>query len=139
MKDQKNEDFVNSLGVGSELLSFTDDYFLRVVGGELKGCHAVSFYETRDTRAVDRCPDGSWTRSGEMIRLVTQESATLALPMHQQIAIDADHSKMVKFTNRRDQSYEIVEGRLSECAKGAQNIIEARLEGAVERREHKGM
>jgi len=142
VKDQKNADFINSLGEGSELLRFTYDYFLRAVDGELKGCQIVSFFENRDTRAVDLRPDGSWARSGEMIRLVTQESATFALPteaMHQQIAIDADHSKMVKFTSRYDQSYKIVEGRLSECVKDAPNIIEARLASVVKWREHEGM
>ena len=118
-------------------MKFIYDYFLRAVEGELKGCQIVSFFETRDTRAVELCPDGSWAKSDEMIRLVTQESATFALPteaMHQQIAIDADHSKMVKFTNRYDQSYKIVEGRLSECVKEAPNIIEARLASVVMRR-----
>jgi hypothetical protein len=130
VRDQKNADFLGNLSEGSEFLRFTYDYFARAVESELKGCQIVSFYETRDTPAVEALPDGSWSRSGKMIRVVAQESATYALPDEsacQQIAIDADHSNMVKFTDNCDHHYITVRDRLSECVANAPHIIKARL------------
>jgi len=92
VKDQKNADFTNSLGEGSELFRFANDYFFRAVVGELKVARSSRF---ESHSGCDLRSDGSWTRSGEMIRLVPQESATFALPieaMHQQIAINADQT-----------------------------------------------
>jgi len=76
-----------------------------------------------------------------MIRVVTQESATFALPneaIHQQIAIDANHSDMVKFADNCDHHYITVRERLSECVGNALSIIEARLASAVKEGNHEG-
>jgi len=78
VKDQKNEYFINDLSVGSEFLRQSYQRFFQGVG--LKGYPITSTFELRDTQAVIVRPDGSWTRSGEKIRVVTQESATYALP-----------------------------------------------------------
>ena len=67
-----------------------------------------------------------------MIRMVTSESATCALPseaIHMQIPIDADHSTMVKFSDSHDPHYITVRDRLYECVKKAPEIIKNRLTG----------
>ena len=65
-----------------------------------------------------------------MVRMVTSESATWALPteaIHMQIPIDADHSTMVKYSDNHDPRYITVRVRLYECVKKAPGIIENRL------------
>jgi hypothetical protein len=74
--------------------------------------------------------DGRWERKGPMVRMVTSDSATWALPteaIHMQIPIDADHSTMVKFSDNYDPHYITVRDRLYECVKRAPGIIENRL------------
>jgi hypothetical protein len=128
VQDEANTKFVDSIGEGSELLRLAHDEFVRVAEAELTHCQIASFYEIKDTPAMVARPDGSWTRSGEMMRLVTEESATFAVPtepVHQQIAIGTGHLDMIKFS-RYDQCYLIVEGRLSECVKNAPSIVQGR-------------
>jgi hypothetical protein len=65
-----------------------------------------------------------------MVRMVTSDSATWALPtepIHMQIPIDADHSTMVKFSDNYDPHYIAVRDRLYECVKRAPGIIKNRL------------
>ena len=74
--------------------------------------------------------DGRWEREGPMVRMVTSDSATWALPteaIHMQIPIDADHSTMVKFSDNSDPDYSTVRDRLYECVKKAPGIIENRV------------
>ena len=74
--------------------------------------------------------DGRWEREGPIVRMVTSESATWALPteaIHMQIPIDADHSNMVKYSDNHDPHYITVKVRLCECVKKAPSIIENRL------------
>lgn len=133
VKEQKNAGFIASLGEGSKLLKSTHDYFVRAVAAPLGGCPMFSFYETKGTRAVVVRPDGSWSRSGHSLLLVTRGSATCSLPGEpaQQIGIDADHSNMVKFTRRNDPAYRLVAERLAECVRNAESIVGARLESTA--------
>jgi hypothetical protein len=127
VKDQKIEYFINDLREGSELLWQSYQRFIQC---ELKGCQITSCYEEKDTQRFVDDGSGKWTRSGEMLRIVTRESATFSLPteaIHMQLGINADHSNMVKFTDRYDPNYTRVRDRLSECVKNAPSILEARL------------
>jgi len=128
VKHQRNAHFVEDLREGSALLNHTNRQFLR--GFSLQDCQITSFYETRDTRAVVVRDDGHWERDGPMVRVVTSDSATWALPtdaIHMQIPIDADHSTMVKFPDNSDPHYITVRDRLYECVKKAPSTIENRL------------
>jgi hypothetical protein len=148
VKDQRNAHFVEDLREGSALLNNAYRQFLR--GFALKDCQITSFYEMRDTQVVVVCfhappsiscasadfdmlearDDGCWERNGPMVRMVTSDSATWALPteaIHMQIPIDADHFTMVKFSDSYDPHYIAVRGRLYECVKRAPGIIENRL------------
>jgi hypothetical protein len=67
---------------------------------------------------------------GPMVRMVTPDSATWALPteaIHMQIPIDADHSTMVKYSDNYDPHYITVRDRLYKCVKNAPALIESRL------------
>jgi len=138
VKDQKNEYFINDLREGSELLWQSYQRFTQCV--KLKGCLITSCYELRDTqRVMVDARTGRWARNGEMVRVVTRESATFALPtepIHMQLGIDADHSSMVKFADNSDHHYIRVRDRLSECVRNAPSIIEARF--AITGTNHEG-
>lgn len=141
MQDQNNEYFVNDLREGSELLRQAYQRFTQSV--QLEGCQITSCYELRDTQAVIVDPrTGRWI-TGEMIRVVTQDSATYALPtdpIHMQLGIDADHLSMVKFTDPFDHRYSIIRERLSQCVAKAPGIVEARVPKVeTPPRKHEGM
>ena len=82
--------------------------------------------------------DGRWEGKGPMVRMVTPESAARALPteaIHMQIPIDADHSSMVKYSDKYDPHYITVRDMLYECVKKAPGIIENRLARGASLRE----
>jgi hypothetical protein len=59
-----------------------------------------------------------------VIRLVTKESATHALPSEEfrdQISIDANHFDMVKYDTAYEGKYIVVFTRLKECMNGTVN------------------
>jgi hypothetical protein len=87
-------------------------------------------FASADSNVLEVRDDGCWERNGPMVRMVTSDSATWALPteaIHMQIPIDADHSNMVKFSDSYDPHYIAVRDRLYECVKKAPGIIENRL------------
>jgi len=132
VKNQRNAHFIDDLREGSALLNHAYRQFLR--GFTLKDCQITSFYEMRDTQAVVVRDDGRWERNGPMVRMVTADSATWALPteaIHMQIPIDADHSNIVKFSDNYDHRYIAVRDRLHECVKKAPGIIKNRLARGV--------
>jgi len=134
VKIRKNEHFINDLGEGSELLRLAHERFVEAV--ELRSCRIISLFELRDTLSVVVDPStGLWTRSGEMVRVVTRESATYSLPndaIHMQLGIDADHTNMVKLTDPLDHRYTRVRQRLLYCVRSAPSIIKSRLtDGAI--------
>jgi len=58
--------------------------------------------------------------------MVTQESATWFMSeedVHNQIAIAADHSSLVKFTGRTDPNYLMVREKLRELIKKAPKVL----------------
>jgi hypothetical protein len=58
--------------------------------------------------------------------MVTQDSATLFMPeeeVHNQIAIYADHSNIVKFTGRTDKNYLTVRSKLREVLEKVPAIL----------------
>lgn len=73
--------------------------------------------------------DGNWARTGKPIRMVTQDSATWFMPeeeVHNQIAITADHSNIVKFTSRADTNYVYVRSKIKEMVGKAPQILRQR-------------
>ncbi|KAA8899102.1 hypothetical protein FN846DRAFT_782513 [Sphaerosporella brunnea] len=128
VKGRKNEALVQNLMESSALLNNLHIAFQRSYKSSLKYCFVASFFETRDTNTVE-LPDGSWSRSGEPIRVVTRESATGFAPeeeAHNQIAIVADHSKLVQFKGRDDANYLHVRAKLKEMVRRTPKILQMR-------------
>lgn len=62
--------------------------------------------------------NGTWKRTGQILRSVTMESATYAVPneeSHNQIPLDSDHSNIVKCDHSSDGGFIIVITKLKEC------------------------
>ncbi|CCX13134.1 Similar to hypothetical protein AOL_s00004g380 [Arthrobotrys oligospora ATCC 24927]; acc. no. EGX54347 [Pyronema omphalodes CBS 100304] len=83
----------------------------------MEECTIVSFYENKNTHAyaVERTQDGEMRRCGDPIRMVSRDSAICPLSENcNQIAIQEDHSKMVKFKSRTDPHYQRVYSQVKE-------------------------
>jgi hypothetical protein len=68
--------------------------------------------------------NGIWKRTGQLLRAVTMESATFAVPneeFHNQIPLDSDHSNIVKYDHPSDDGFIIVLTKLKECVQKLQN------------------
>jgi hypothetical protein len=77
---------------------------------------------------------GVWEKSGPLIRLVTMESATYAVPkeaFHDQISLDADHSEMVKYDLPSEERYIAVLMRLKECVQRVPEFVGAGPKGVI--------
>jgi hypothetical protein len=62
--------------------------------------------------------------------MVTKDSAIWFVPKeeaHNQIAISADHSKLVKFEGQGDESYRRVGSTLTDMLKKAPNLVKKRM------------
>ncbi|KAF8539829.1 hypothetical protein BDD12DRAFT_736122, partial [Trichophaea hybrida] len=73
-----------------------------------------SFYALRKSRKLVKGPNGTWSRTGDLIVPVAVDSALLNLPntLETRIPVDNDHSNMVKFNARQDRTYRIVVSHL---------------------------
>lgn len=62
--------------------------------------------------------DGTWSRSGDYFEAVESSSSVLRLPdsIEETMAVDGDHSTMVKFEDRNHRSYTSVVRHLKAIA-----------------------
>ena len=61
--------------------------------------------------------------------MVSEASAAQSMPgeaLHSKIAIDADHSQIVKFISRPDQNYQNVRTKLVDFVEGAKKCLSER-------------
>ncbi|UKZ61236.1 uncharacterized protein TrAtP1_002504 [Trichoderma atroviride] len=90
----------------------------------------VSFYETGQTRQL-RFDSGSqrWERTGDFITKLDKDSALLQLPdvMEDKIPLNADHSMMVKFSNRSEEGYTSALRKLRQFEEEASKVVKARF------------
>ncbi|KAI5785392.1 hypothetical protein FPQ18DRAFT_87085 [Pyronema domesticum] len=114
VKGERNARFLQDLSPESEFLfSLRRDF--QNCHGSMKDCTVVSFYENKDTNSVMRTQSGEMKRCGDPIRMVTRESAICSLSKNcNQIAIQEDHSRMVKFRSRTDRHYQRVCSKIKE-------------------------
>ncbi|KAI4154500.1 MAG: hypothetical protein LQ340_001657 [Diploschistes diacapsis] len=77
----------------------------------------ISFFERKKSPTVKFQPDGQLTKTGPMIFMVTQESATstglTAAGGENNIPLNTDHSGLVKYQSRSQEEYKIVKSKLS--------------------------
>ena len=73
----------------------------------------------------DQQPDGTWARSGALITVVSKESALLGLPLvEEDVAVEGNHSTMVKFSSRNNAGYAKALGSLHIFEKQAKSVVE---------------
>ena len=71
--------------------------------------------------------DGTWARTGEYITVVSKDSALLGLPkVEQVIAIEGNHSTMVKFCSR-SAGYTKALGCLQRFEKEARDVVKGQF------------
>ncbi|KAA8908942.1 hypothetical protein FN846DRAFT_944125 [Sphaerosporella brunnea] len=136
LKGQPNADFVNDLREGSAFLDLAYDSFLR--GFTHDDCKITSFYEMQFTKTLVEI-DGKWMREGEPVQMVTKDSATWASrteALPDQVPLEANHSTLVKFSDRHDNKYEVVLGRIREQVVEAAEVIKKRHGHASTHGEH---
>ncbi|KAN0066705.1 hypothetical protein V8E54_015175 [Elaphomyces granulatus] len=105
--DDKAEALVRRLGDGdfrNELSSFPD---------VIKGKKVYTFSETRRTQTVTR-KTGQVRRDGDTVMAAGPNSVILGLPgdIEEVIPADKDHSDIVKFASRGDETYEDIKCRI---------------------------
>jgi len=105
--DDKAEALVRRLGDGdfrNELSSFPD---------VIKGKKVYTFSETRRTQTVTR-KTGQVRRDGDAVMAAGPNSVILGLPgdIEEVIPADKDHSDIVKFASRGDETYEDIKCRI---------------------------
>jgi len=84
---------------------------------------------TNANHAQQEDKSGKWTKTGEKVRMVTRDSATrinLDHKFHDQLPINADHSGMVKFSDRHGTPYEGVLSRIRGLVDEASETISKR-------------
>ena len=70
-------------------------------------------------------PDGTWARTGRHITVVSKESALLGLPyVEEEVAVEGNHSTMVKFSSQNNADYMKVLGSLHRFEKEATAVAE---------------
>jgi hypothetical protein len=74
-------------------------------------------------------PGESWQREGEFAMAVEDESALLQLPksIEEPIAVDADHSNLVKFETAQNKTYRNVRSIVKKMLSEAPAAIESRF------------
>ncbi|KAH8894167.1 hypothetical protein GQ53DRAFT_858785, partial [Thozetella sp. PMI_491] len=97
--------------------------FLKRLSDQFAGCcgnrfkyKIVSFYETKLSPTVEIQLDGTLTKTGSKIFMVTQKSATstglTSIADEDNIALPADHTGLVKYESMAQEEYSIVKERI---------------------------
>ncbi|KAI5788686.1 hypothetical protein FPQ18DRAFT_49826 [Pyronema domesticum] len=121
--DQKNSQLLRDLAVGAPLFKVIHQNFAQVFD-HMPGVCVISFYEALDSNAMKENQNGAWKRIGKLSRFVAAEPATYVVPndyVHNQIALDADHSNMIKYDNAFKDLFIIVLTKLKECVQNLKN------------------
>ena len=71
-------------------------------------------------------PDGTWARTGGYITVVSKDSSLLGLPQatEEGVAVEGNHSTMVKFSSRNNADYTQALGSLHRFEKEAKAAVE---------------
>ncbi|KAH6653092.1 hypothetical protein BKA67DRAFT_536788 [Truncatella angustata] len=122
VQGQPNEALIRDLLVDRDTEPST---FLKRVSSQFAECckgqyPVISFYELQHSPVVEKHPDGSLTKSGDKVLMVTEKSATstgiTAVADEDNIPFDTDHSGLVKFSARSQESYQIVKDKIKNLA-----------------------
>ncbi|KAK1579705.1 uncharacterized protein LY79DRAFT_652008, partial [Colletotrichum navitas] len=122
---QPNEALVHDLVVDND--SEASTFLKRLADDFAEKCkdhyRVMSFFERMLSPTVQRDDEGNWRKTGPASLLVTQKSATatgiVAVADEDNIALNSDHSGIVKYSSRGQGDYPIVRRRLIDCVERA--------------------
>ncbi|RYC65044.1 hypothetical protein CHU98_g1135 [Xylaria longipes] len=129
---EPNQALIESLVVDRD--SEPSEYLRRISGEfskEFEGEYVIiTFFERSYSSTVEVLADGTLSKTGKEVLLVTKESATkigvVPAGKEDNIPFDADHSGLVKY-DRGHEHYEIVRGRLEEVIADAKTKVAQRF------------
>ncbi|KAH8665485.1 hypothetical protein BGZ61DRAFT_366836 [Ilyonectria robusta] len=136
LRGQPNEAFIHDLLVDNNsepptFLKRLADQFSESCKGHYR---VVTFFERMLSPTAERGQDGKWRMTGPLSLVVTEKSTTstdlVAVAEEDNIALNTDHSGLVKYDSRSQGDYTIVRERLRRL------VDEARLEVAKRFAEH---
>ncbi|KAI5789408.1 hypothetical protein FPQ18DRAFT_261729 [Pyronema domesticum] len=126
-EEHPRQELLNQISTKSQLLADQLADFKNIVEDR----KIVSFYERQQTGHLKQDPTTQkWKRGeDEFSTAVDEESALLQFPdrMEAKIPVDADHSNMVKFDSKSNQTYRSVVGYLKDFAVNSDGVVSARL------------
>ena len=111
---------IDSSQLKQQLADFKDILYDRKV---------VSFYETEQSRRLQRNERGDWARTGDYFTSLESERAVLQLPKQIEtlIPLHSDHSGIVKFDNRNESGYRHTIEYLQSFEQDALAVVQARF------------
>ncbi|KAI5783495.1 hypothetical protein FPQ18DRAFT_266644, partial [Pyronema domesticum] len=133
VRGQQNARLVEDLRISSALLRAIHEDFVTKFES-IRNCQVISFYESKDSPAIMRLPNGDLRKNGRLVSQATRESATQAIPgerFHNQIPMNVDHSAIVKYDEYDSGNFIIVRGKLEDCIKGAEVVMKSSLDGGI--------
>ncbi|KAI5820655.1 hypothetical protein BZA77DRAFT_226720, partial [Pyronema omphalodes] len=126
-EEHPRQELLNQITTKSQLLADQLADFKNIVEDR----RIVSFYERQQTAHLKQDPTTlKWKRGEDQFSTaVDEESALLQFPdrMETKIPVDADHSNMVKFDSKSNQTYSSVVGYLRNVAANADGVVSGRL------------
>ncbi|KAH7129663.1 ankyrin repeat-containing protein, partial [Dactylonectria estremocensis] len=136
VRGQPNEALIHDLLVDSD--SEPSTFLKRLADQFSESCkghyRVVTFFERRLSPTLELDQDGKWRKTGRPSLLVTEKSTTstglVAVAEEDNIALNTDHSGLVKYDSRSQGDYTIVRERLRRL------VDEARLEVAKRFAQH---
>ncbi|EFQ30905.1 uncharacterized protein GLRG_06049 [Colletotrichum graminicola M1.001] len=125
VRGQPNDALVHDLIVDND--SEASTFLKRLADDFAEKCkdhyRVMSFFERMLSPTVQRDDEGNWRKTGPASLLVTQKSATatglVAVADEDNIALNADHSGIVKYSSRGQGDYPTVRRRLMDCVERA--------------------
>ncbi|KAI0967485.1 hypothetical protein F4678DRAFT_243760 [Xylaria arbuscula] len=103
-RGQPNDAFARSLGISSPYLLDLEHTFS--VAFRDRGIPMIGIAEASDSPSVQRAENGSWTRTGPMVRMVSRDSAWSPGTCTERWTSLTNHSNLVKFGKRDDPTYQ---------------------------------
>ncbi|KAK2023015.1 hypothetical protein LX32DRAFT_708969, partial [Colletotrichum zoysiae] len=133
VRGQPNAELIHDLIVDNDSEAST---FLKRLADQFsetcKGHYCVmSFFERMLSPTVQLNAEGKWPKTGPASLLVTQKSATatglVAVAEEDNIALNADHSGIVKYSSKSQGDYPTVGRRIKECTERAKLDVPKRF------------
>ncbi|KAK1999116.1 hypothetical protein LX36DRAFT_633060 [Colletotrichum falcatum] len=133
VRGQPNEALMHDLLVDND--SEASNFLKRLAEQFSESCkdhyRVMSFFERMLSPTIQLDAEGNWRKTGPASLMVTQKSATatglVAVADEDNIALNADHSGIVKFSSRSQGDYPTVRRRVMDCVERAKLDVPKRF------------